>query len=91
MKSEDIEVSKICSEDMKKEMLKEMDNVSDFIKLLQSTDSILMPTTSGEETTYMYKTPMDQHLKCKLKVMKAHLNDEPGGYGLSRDKKRWKN
>ena len=66
-------------EDIKNEILEEMTNIERFIKLLDTSESILIPVTSGEETPYMYKAPMSQHLKCKLNVMKAHINDEPGG------------
>ena len=69
-----------CAAGIYKEMVLEIENVSRFISLLENSESVLIPTTSGEETTYMYKAPMSQHLKCKLKVMKAHINDEPGGY-----------
>jgi len=62
------------------EMLLEMENLERFINLLDTSKSVLIPTTSGEETVYMYKTPMSNPLKRKLVVMKKHLDDEPGGY-----------
>lgn len=80
LNTEDAEARTNYRNDMHKEMLAELENVEQFIKLLDTSSSILIPTTSGEETTYMYKAPMSQHLKCKLKIMKAHMNDEPGGY-----------
>jgi enoyl-[acyl-carrier protein] reductase/trans-2-enoyl-CoA reductase (NAD+) len=55
----------------------EIANTEEFIDLLRTTESVLIPTTSGEETTYMYKTPMDNLLVRKIKVMKARMNDEP--------------
>ena len=61
-------------------MLLEMENLERFINLLDTSKSVLIPTTSGEETVYMYKTPMSNPLKRKLVVMKKHLDDEPGGY-----------
>ncbi len=66
--------------DIREEMLADMENVKRFIKLLETSPSILIPTTSGEETVYMYKAPMSQPLKRKLVVMQNHLDDEPGGY-----------
>lgn len=62
---------------IRKWMEEEIINTEEFIKLLRETKSVLIPTTSGEETTYMYKTPMDNLLVRKIKVMKARLDDEP--------------
>ena len=64
------------------EMIEEIANVERFIKLLDTSPSVLIPTTSGEETVYMYKTPMSQPLKRKITVMKSHLDDEPKGVHL---------
>ena len=58
-------------------MEEEIANTEEFIDLLRTTEAVLIPTTSGEETTYMYKTPMDNLLVRKIKVMKARMNDEP--------------
>lgn len=58
-------------------MEEEIENTEGFIKLLRETESVLIPTTSGEETTYMYKTPMDNLLVRKIKVMKSRMDDEP--------------
>lgn len=80
LNSEDSATRNSYRDEIQTEMLAELENVQHFIHLLDSSSSILIPTTSGEETTYMYKAPMSQHLRCKLKVMKAHLCDEPGGY-----------
>jgi hypothetical protein len=67
---------------IKEEMLAEIENVEKFIKLLDTSDSVLIPTTSGEETVYMYKTPMSNSLKRKVIVMKNHLDDEVEGIKL---------
>ena len=69
------------------EMLVEMENLKRFINLLDTSKSILIPTTSGEETVYMYKTPMSNPLKRKLVVMEKHLDDEPGGYTYDKNGK----
>ena len=66
--------------EIREEMLVDMENVKRFIRLLETSPSVLIPTTSGEETVYMYKAPMSQPLKRKLIVMQNHLDDEPGGY-----------
>lgn len=57
----------------------EIENNRDFVSLLDTSPSVLIPTTSGEETVYMYKTPMSQPLKRRQIVMEAHIDDEPGG------------
>ena len=80
LNSDDPELRAYCADEIRQEMINELDNVNQFIALLETSEAILIPTTSGEETTYMYKAPMSQHLKCKRKVMLAHLNDKPGGY-----------
>lgn len=69
-----------CS--IREEMLLEIENTKRFIRLLESSPSVLIPTTSGEETVYMYKAPMSQPLKRKLIVMQNHLDDEPVGVKL---------
>ena len=58
-------------------VIEEIENTEHFIQLLRTTDSVLIPTTSGEETPYMYKTPLDNLLKRKIIAMKRHLDDEP--------------
>lgn len=68
--------------EIREEMLSDMENVKRFIKLLEESPSVLIPTTSGEETVYMYKAPMSQPLKRKLIVMQNHLDDEPEGVKL---------
>ena len=60
----------------------EIENTEKFITLLDTSKSVLIPTTSGEETVYMYKTPMSNSLKRKLVVMKKHFNDDPEGVKL---------
>ena len=49
-----------------------------FIDLLKNTRSVLIPCTSGEETTYMYKAPLWPTLEQKVKAMKKHFDDIPG-------------
>ena len=49
-----------------------------FIALLQRAEHVLIPTTSGEETPYMFKTPLWPTLQEKIRVMKRHMDDEPG-------------
>ncbi len=73
--------------DIRDEMLLEMENLKRFINLLDTSKSVLIPTTSGEETVYMYKTPMSNPLKRKLVVMEKHLDDEPGGYTYDKNTK----
>ena len=63
-------------------MKAEIENTEKFITLLDTSKSVLIPTTSGEETVYMYKTPMSNSLKRKVIVMKNHINDEPEGIKL---------
>lgn len=72
---------------IREEMLLEMENLKRFINLLDTSKSVLIPTTSGEETVYMYKTPMSNPLKRKLVVMEKHLDDEPGGYTYDKNGK----
>ena len=62
---------------IRQDMTDEIENTGEFIRLLRSTDSVLVPTTSGEETPFMYKTPLDNLLKRKIIAMKRHLDDEP--------------
>lgn len=71
-----------CKKLIQKEMQIEIENTERFITLLDTSNSILIPTTSGEETVYMYKTPMSNSLKRKVIVMKKHIDDEPEGIKL---------
>ncbi len=68
--------------ELQAEMRREIENVEQFITLLDTSKSVLIPTTSGEETVYMYKTPMSNSLKRKLIVMKNHIDDEVEGVKL---------
>ena len=78
-KTEDkAEIKKLIQDEMKAEI----ENTEKFITLLDTSKSVLIPTTSGEETVYMYKTPMSNSLKRKVIVMKNHINDEPEGIKL---------
>ena len=72
------EIKKLIQDEMKAEI----ENTEKFITLLDTSKSVLIPTTSGEETVYMYKTPMSNSLKRKVIVMKNHINDEPEGIKL---------
>lgn len=80
--SDDVEEKTEFKKQIREEMLVEIENLKRFIKLLDTSKSVLIPTTSGEETVYMFKTPMTSPLKRKLIVMEKHLDDEPGGYAL---------
>jgi hypothetical protein len=53
-------------------------NTRDFIELLETSPSTLLPATSGEETTYMYRAPVAHLLRLKLAAMERHLDDPPG-------------
>lgn len=85
--SEDADEKAKIRKQLRDEMLVEMENLKRFINLLDTSKSILIPTTSGEETVYMYKTPMSNPLKRKLKIMENHLDDEPGGYTYDKNGK----
>ena len=67
---------------VREEMLAEIENTRAFASLLDSSESTLIPTTSGEETVYMYKTPMSNSLKRKVIVMEKHLDDDVEGIKL---------
>ena len=69
------------------EVADEIENTKRFIQLLDTSPSVLIPTTSGEETVYMYKSPMSQPLKRRVIVMQNHIDDEPKGvdYALYRN------
>ena len=72
---------------IRQEVAEEIENTKRFIRLLDTTPSVLIPTTSGEETVYMYKAPMSQPLKRRVIVMQNHMDDEPKGvdYALYRN------
>jgi hypothetical protein len=59
-------------------MDRELDNTRRFIELVESSPSVLIPTTSGVETTYMLKAPLAHQFRRKLIAMQRHLDDPPG-------------
>jgi len=69
---------------LRETIARELENNSRFIALLDSSPSVLIPTTSGEETVYMYKSPMSQPLKRRQLVMEKHIDDEPKGVDHTR-------
>lgn len=75
---------------IRQEIADEIENTKRFIHLLDTSPSVLIPTTSGEETVYMYKSPMSQPLKRRVIVMQNHIDDEPKGvdYALYRNNTR---
>jgi hypothetical protein len=56
----------------------ELANTRDFMGLIQTSPSHLIPETSGEETTYMHKAPFSWQLACKIQGMERHRDDPPG-------------
>ena len=44
----------------------------------QPIAEVTIPETSGEDNVYVIRAPITHQLKLKLKVMKKHLDDEPG-------------
>ena len=58
--------------------MEEMENVKNFIEALNAYDGVIIPETSGEDNVYVIRAPITHQLKLKLKVMKKHLDDEPG-------------
>jgi len=65
-------------EEIRKYELAEMENVQSFIDGLNAYDGVIIPETSGEDNCYVIRAPLTHQLKLKLKVMKKHLDDEPG-------------
>ena len=57
---------------------REIKNVVHFIEVLDGFDGVLIPETSGEDNVYVIRAPITHQLKQKLKVMRNHLDDEPG-------------
>lgn len=60
------------------DMERDIENTEKFIALLQNAKNVLIPVTSGEETTYMFKAPLWPTLQEKVRVMKKHFEDIPG-------------
>lgn len=65
---------------IRQDMEHDIETTEKFIELLQNTKSVLIPCTSGEETTYMFKAPLWPTLQQKIKAMKKHFDDLPGPY-----------
>ena len=63
---------------IRRAMERELANVREFIDLLESSSSTLIPTTSWEETTYIHRSPLSHLLKLKLGRMERHIDDPPG-------------
>lgn len=59
-------------------MAYEIANTREFIELLESSPSTLIPVTSGEETPYMFKAPLTHLLQRKIATMQQHIDDVPG-------------
>lgn len=56
----------------------EIENVRQFIELMESSPSTLIPVTSGVETTFIHRAPFSHLLKLKLDRMQKHIDDIPG-------------
>ncbi|MFO7946067.1 MAG: hypothetical protein R6V19_04550, partial [Armatimonadota bacterium] len=56
----------------------EINNTRQFIELLETTDAVLIPATSGTETTFMLGAPVSHLLRRKLQAMLRHRDDAPG-------------
>ena len=63
---------------IRKDMEHDIETTEKFIELLKNARNVLIPMTSGEETTYMFKTPMWPTLEQKIAAMKNHFDDIPG-------------
>ena len=63
---------------IRRAMKNELASVYEFIELLESSRSTLIPVTSWEETTFIHRAPLSHLLKLKLDRMERHLNDPPG-------------
>ncbi len=59
-------------------MENELDNLHQFIELLESSPSKLIQVTSGVETTFIHRAPFSHLLKLKLDRMVRHMDDPPG-------------
>lgn len=63
---------------IRKDMEQDIQTTQKFITLLKNAENVLIPTTSGEETTYMFKTPLWPTLEQKIRAMENHFDDVPG-------------
>ena len=57
----------------------EMANTQDWIRVLKESKTNFFHITTGQETPFIYKTPIED-FALKLEVMPAHINDEPGPF-----------
>ena len=57
----------------------EIANTKDWIRVLKESKTNFFHVTAGEETPFLYKTPVED-FALKLEVMPAHINDEPGPF-----------
>ncbi len=58
-------------------MLDEMENVSDLLDLWNHSGSEWMAVSELGETMFIYDRNFPRHLEAKLRLMAAHLEDEP--------------
>jgi hypothetical protein len=63
---------------IREDMEQDIQTTQKFITLLKNAENVLIPTTSGEETTYMFKTPLWPTLEQKIRAMENHFDDIPG-------------
>jgi len=63
---------------IRKDMQCDIETTEKFVNLLKNAENVLIPTTSGEETTYMFKAPLWPTLEQKIAAMKNHFDDIPG-------------
>lgn len=64
---------------LREAIVAEMANTRQWIQVLTEAQTNFFHLTSREETPFLYKTPVED-LRLKLRVMEAHLEDEPGPY-----------
>ncbi|MFC1558502.1 hypothetical protein ACFL40_04015 [candidate division KSB1 bacterium] len=57
---------------------REIENTRRFKHLIETSPSVLIPVSSGEETVFMIKAPLEHQLERKLLAMERHVNDTPG-------------
>lgn len=55
----------------------EIENTKAWIRLLRESKTNCFHITSGDETPFIYKTPIED-LQVKLEAMESHLGDAPG-------------
>lgn len=64
---------------LRRAMEAEIANTREWLRAFAETKTNFFHLTSGEETAFFYKTPVED-LTVKLRAMEAHLDDEPGPY-----------